>query len=83
MQENAISEGVQVDQATGMLNLISKLKRFVRSQIEDEASWQEEWLRDPFSLPDLQNMTLEQLADLPFERRPSQREGRHGSGVSS
>jgi len=38
---------------------------------EDMTCWGEEWNKDPLSHPALQRMTLEELADLPFEREPA------------
>lgn len=53
-----------------MLNLRKLLERLARSlEPKDPLSWKQEWEADPLSHPDLQRMTLEQLADLPFERR--------------
>ncbi len=52
-----------------MLNPRKLLERLARSlEPHDPLSLKKEWETDPLSHPDLQRMTLEQLADLPFER---------------
>jgi len=69
VQENAISFLARAGQPVGMLNPRKLLERLVRSlKPHDPPSWEKEWEADPLSHPDLQRMTLEQLADLPFER---------------
>jgi len=72
MQENAISFSKQAAQPIGMLNLLALIERLTRlpSFLEEPSCRESEWERDPLSHPDLQRMTLEQLADLPFDRGP-------------
>ena len=53
-----------------MLNLISCLKHRLLSLIRDDGGGREAWEDDPLSHPVLQGMSLEQLADLPFDRGP-------------
>jgi hypothetical protein len=49
-----------------MLNLLALAKQLLtaRSRLRDVDAW----IDDPLSHPTLQRMTLEQLADLPFDR---------------
>jgi len=70
VQENAIFYEEQVVQPVGMLNLLALVERLARLPkfLEEPSGWEMEWDRDPLSHPDLQRMTLEQLADLPFDR---------------
>jgi hypothetical protein len=52
-----------------MLNPRKLLERLARSlEPKDSLSSKQEWEADPLAHPDLQRMTLERLADLPFER---------------
>jgi hypothetical protein len=69
VQENAISSVGEMSKPVGMLNLLARLRRLKKSWWtgwDDEAFRESE--RDPLSHPALQRMTLEQLADLPFDR---------------
>jgi hypothetical protein len=52
-----------------MLNLLALAKQLLtaRSRLRDV----DDWIDDPLSHPTLQRMTLEQLADLPFDRGPA------------
>jgi hypothetical protein len=52
-----------------MLNLLALAKQLLtaRSRLRDVDAW----IDDPLSHPALQRMTLEQLADLPFDRGPT------------
>lgn len=45
----------------------------VKACRDDAARWRQ-WLRDPLSHPDLEVMSLTQLADLPFDPRRFSRE---------
>jgi hypothetical protein len=56
-----------------MLNPLSWLTRLL-TLFDDTSCWREERERDPLSHPSLQRMSLEQLADLPFERGSSSME---------
>jgi hypothetical protein len=52
-----------------MLNLLALAKQLLtaRSRLRDV----DDWIDEPLSHPALQRMTLEQLADLPFDRGPT------------
>jgi hypothetical protein len=52
-----------------MLNLLVLAKQLLtaRSRLRNV----DDWIDDPLSHPALQRMTLEQLADLPFDRGPT------------
>jgi hypothetical protein len=69
VQENAISFKGEVSKPLAMMNFRSWLKqRLHRRSTDWEVVAQLELARDPLSHPALQQMSLEQLADLPFER---------------
>jgi hypothetical protein len=52
-----------------LLPLADRLRRiWQRSSGRVRECCRDEWSKDPLSHPALRNMTLEQLADLPFER---------------
>jgi hypothetical protein len=53
-----------------ILRLLTQKLRRIRDRSPEKVRdcWRDEWSRDPLSHPAVRNMTLEQLADLPFAR---------------
>jgi hypothetical protein len=53
-----------------ILRLLTQKLRRIRHRSPEMVRdcWRDEWSRDPLSHPAVRSMTLEQIADLPFER---------------
>jgi len=70
MQKNAISFREHEAQSEAMLNLMPYLKILLPRPVLWGAEREAGAWEDPLAHPALQRMSLEELADLPFERGP-------------